>query len=279
MTVRGTPILTGELFRPLTAELIALLRGLSKADWKAPTSAPGWSISDVCAHMLDGDLRRLSVARDDHALPAPDADLSDYTSLLAYLNQLNAEWVSAARRLSPRVITDLLETVGRDVADLMERSDPLGGALFPVAWAGETHSTMWLDIGREYTERWHHQDQIREAVGAGPLRQPHWLRPVIEISLMALPHAYRNTTATDGTRVALEVRGDAGGNWYLEYSGDWRLERGRPDHSNCTITVEDLALARLLLHRLASDESRRAIDVTGESGLASPILAARAVMV
>lgn len=279
MIVGGAPILTGDLFRPLTTELIALLRGLSEADWTAPTSAPGWSISDVCAHMLDGDLRRLSVARDDHVLPAPDSDLSDYTSLLAYLNQLNAEWVSAARRLSPRVITDLLETVGREVADLMERSDPLGVALYPVAWAGEARSAMWLDIGREYTERWHHQDQIREAAGASPLCQPHWLRPVIEISLAALPHAYRATSAPDGTRVTLEVRGDAGGDWYLEYAGGWRLDRGRPDHSDCTIGVEDLALARLLLHRLSPDASRRAIELTGESDLASPILAARAVMV
>jgi hypothetical protein len=275
----SAPIHTAHLFRPLAAELIDLLRGLSEADWSAPTSVAHWTIRDVAAHMLDGDLRRLSVARDGHVLPAPDGDITGYPDLLTYLDRLNAEWISVACRLSPRVVTDLLEVTGDDVAALMETTDPLSEATFPVAWAGETRSVMWLDIGREYTERWHHQDQIREAAAVSPLRQPRWLRPVIEISLLALPHAYRAITASTGTQVALAVHGDAGGDWYLEYADAWHLVPGRSEQSACTIHIDELALARLLLHRLSPNGARGALEVQGDPELAAPMLAARAVMV
>ena len=90
----------------------------------------------------------------------------DYKDLVAFINQLNASWVAAAKRLSPRVLVDLLEWSGPRVAELFASLPPDGPAHFPVAWAGEERSANWMDTGREYTEKWHHQAQIREAVGA-----------------------------------------------------------------------------------------------------------------
>jgi hypothetical protein len=66
-----TPVDTRELFAPLHAELIGLLRGLSDADWERPTVAGAWRVRDVAAHLLDGDLRKLSAGRDGHQMP-PD---------------------------------------------------------------------------------------------------------------------------------------------------------------------------------------------------------------
>ena len=43
--------------------------------------------------------------------------------------------------------------------------DPDAPAVFSVAWAGEDKSAHWFDVAREYTEKWHHQQQIRDAVG------------------------------------------------------------------------------------------------------------------
>ena len=62
------PIYTAELFRPLHRELIALLRGLDSDRWVAPTIAGSWRVRDVAAHLLDGDLRKLSGGRDGHRL-------------------------------------------------------------------------------------------------------------------------------------------------------------------------------------------------------------------
>lgn len=272
-------IATEHLYRPITTELVALLRALPPADWLRRTSAGEWTVRDVAAHLLDVELRRLSAQRDGHA-PAPAAPIESYAGLVAFLNGLNRAWTDAAQRLSTRVLTDLLAWTCAQVADVIESADPYGPALYPVAWAGQDASPMWLDHGRVYTEQWHHQDQIRAAVGAPPLAGPEWLRPVIEISLLALPRAYAPLEATPGTSVALDVDGPAGGHWaVVRDATGWRVvSRGAGDAA-ARLAIGDYALAKLLLHRLDADTARAAATVTGDAALAEPLLAARAVMV
>ena len=74
--------------------------------------------------------------------------------------------VEGARQASAPAPLDLLAVTGPQDAAYHGSLDPHAPALFNVAWAGEQTSPNWFDIGREYTERWHHQQQIREAVGA-----------------------------------------------------------------------------------------------------------------
>src|SRR5262245_39689709 len=96
------PILVADLFPPLYTELIALLRGLGADDWNRPTLCSRWSVHDIAAHLLDDDLRRLSFHRDGHRPPVGPQGPGD-AALAEFINRLNAEWVTAARRLSPRV--------------------------------------------------------------------------------------------------------------------------------------------------------------------------------
>jgi uncharacterized protein (TIGR03083 family) len=270
---------TAHLFRPLAHELLDLLRSLQPDDWNARTTAGDWTVRDVAAHLLDVDLRRLSAARDCH-VPASAAPVKDYAGLVAYLNRLNADWVRASRRLSPRVITDLLATSCEEVAALMEAADPHAPATFAVAWAGQQQSPGWLDMGREYTERWHHQDQIREAINATPLFEAEMLRPVVEISLHALPHAARHLEADAGTAIHFVITGGAGGEWTLARESDaWQLREGGTDEAAAIVVVEDLALARLLMHRLPAAAARDAVHVEGDPRVLEMVLGARAVMV
>lgn len=274
------PVRTAHLFWPLTAELLALLRALPADAWSLPTSAGGWEVRDVVAHLLDGDFRRLSAERDGHSPPVPPTALQGYAHLVDYLDRLNARWIAAARRLSPRLMIELLEASGRQLAELVHAADPMAPALYPVAWAGDVRSPLWLDHGREFTERWHHQDQVRAAVGAPPLAAAGWLRPVLEISLFALPHGYRAHGAAPGTTLALEVTGEAAGSWSLVRREDaWCLGTGRPADAACTVTVADYDLAQLLLHRLPPAAARERLHVAGDPSLAAPLLRVRAVMV
>src|SRR4029077_14533079 len=123
----------------------------------------------------------------------------------------NATGVAYWQRHSPEVLTDLLEIAGGRVAALVESLDPHAVANISVAWAGEETSENWFDAGLEYTEWWHHQMQIRDAVGAPLLLEPRWLHPLLELSVRALPHAYATVHASEGAIVVLEVTGDGGG--------------------------------------------------------------------
>jgi hypothetical protein len=83
---------TVSLLPELDEMLIKLLDGLSDADWEKQTLAPKWKVKDVAVHLLDGNLRTLSMLRDGYYGDKPD-NIHTYEDLIAFLNRLNADWV------------------------------------------------------------------------------------------------------------------------------------------------------------------------------------------
>ena len=242
--------------------------------------ARSWRVRDVVAHLCDTALRRLSFHRDCHRPPSGPRSPSD-SDLTLFINDLNATWVHAAGRLSPRVLTALYALASEDLAAFVETLDPHGPALFPVSWAGESVSPQWLDTGREFTEIWHHGSQVREAVGAGPFRDASWLGDVLQISMHALPHAYRAVQPPrEDASVVVEVTGRAPGTWSLRRAAHaWDIDEGGSPTPSATIAMSDETAWRLFFNALSPDEARSSITLAGNIDLARPILDARAVIV
>jgi uncharacterized protein (TIGR03083 family) len=274
------PTLTAGLLPGLHAELMALLRSLGPDAWRAPTIAGDWKVRDVAAHLLDSELRKLSVLRDGHRPTPPAEALTSPGGLVSWLNALNAEGVRAAERLSPRLITELLAFSGPLHAQVVADIDPFAPAVFPVAWAGESESLHWMDTGREYTERWHHQQQIRDAVGAPHLLDRQWLFPTLEISVRALPFTYKDVAAPEGAMVRFEVQGDAGGAWSLLHrGGGWSLFAGAEDAATARVRLDADAAWRLFFKALSPEEANQRVVIEGDVALGRVCLASRAVMV
>lgn len=274
------PVATVDLFEPLSGELVALLRGLSPEDWERPTVAGSWRVRDVAAHLLDTDLRRLSMHRDGHVAPPPGPPLEGYKDLVRFLNRLNADWVEASQRLSPRVITDLLAWTGPQVADFFASLPPHEPARWPVAWAGEDESENWMDIGREYTEKWHHQEQIRDAVGAPGLTSRRWLFPMLDLSMRALPHAFREVEAPSGTALVMTITGDAGGVWTLvRGDGRWSLWVGEEAEPAARVRLDAETAWKIFYNALPPAAAAARVEIEGDSRLGAAFLKTRSVMV
>ena len=274
-----SPLYTADLFPPLHDALIDLLCGLAPADWERPTVAGNWRVRDVAAHLLDVDLRKLSVNRDGFLAP-PDEPIGGYGDLVRFLNRLNADWVAASRRLSPRVLVDLLAVTGPAVSDLVATLPPHEPSLFSVAWAGESRSENWFDIGRDYTERWHHQMQIRDVVGVPLLLERRWLYPLLDLSVRALPRAYESLPAEEGTAVVLAVRPEDGEAWSLiRGDGGWQVWRGAAPKPAVTVRADPDTAWRLLYNALPPAVAREKVSIQGDAALASPLLSTRSVMV
>lgn len=197
-------IVVVDRFAPLRTQLLTLLAGLGDDDWARPTGVPHWSVKDVTAHLLGGDVGILSRCRDVFRPPGPP--VVAYSELVASVNRLNEEWVAAARRMSPRLLRELLARIGPEVEQYFSSLDlkAIGG---PVSWAGPDSAPVWLDVAREFTERWHHQQQIRDATGRSPLYDPYFLSPVPETFVRALPYNFSHAMASAGTAVRLEISG------------------------------------------------------------------------
>ncbi len=271
---------TRHLFRPLCAEIVALLRRLPPDAWERRIMAGTWRVRDVVAHLLDTALRRLSFDRDGREPTAPAHPPASDAELAAFIRDLNAEWIRIAERFSPRLLTDLYHQASTDLADFMERQELDAPARFPVSWAGETQSSAWLDIGREFTEIWHHGAQVRDAVGAGCFPDARWLHAVLRIALHALPHAYRGVHAAPGRSLAIEIIGPAGGTWSLRrQSNGWDVEEGDAGDAAARARLADEVAWRLFFNALSAAEAETVIHLEGDPALGRPLLGARAVIV
>lgn len=274
------PIDTRALFRPVSASLVTLLRQLPPESWDRPTVAGSWIVRDVVAHLLDSTLRRLSFHRDGMTPPPPRHPVSSEADFVRFINDLNAGWVASARRLSPRVLTDLYERAGQELADWFESLSLDAPALFAVSWAGDDVSAGWFDIGREFTELWHHQQQIRMAVGAAGLADPRYLRAVIDIAVRGLPHALRNVPAEPGQTVVVDVAGASGDQWTLTRDElRWTLWRGVPASPTSRIRLSDETAWKLLFNALREHDAAAAVHIEGDADLARALLRARSVIV
>lgn len=263
-------ILVVDLFPEVLEALLALLGDLSPEDWKRPTVCAQWSVKDIALHLLGGDVGLLSRKRDGHLFSgAPE---KSWEELVALINRLNDTWVQAARRLSPRLLCDLLRFTGMQVCEYFKSLDPyaLGD---PVDWAGPGPAPVWLDLAREYTERWHHQQQIRDAVGRPGLKEPRFFSPVLDAFVRALPQTYRQVQADEGTTIALTVTGDSGGRWAVRRGkGRWALYAGAPERPQAGVTLDEDVAWRLFTRGLTRAQAAARVTLLGDRVLAEKAL-------
>jgi uncharacterized protein (TIGR03083 family) len=263
------PTLVAALLPEILTELVRLLSGLSAEEWQTPTVCPGWSVKDVALHLLGGEMGNLSRRRDGHAL---SASITGWEELVTVVNDWNQGWVQAARRISPRLLIDLLEFTGVQLCDYFQSLDPyaLGGS---VSWAGPERAPVWLDLAREYTERWHHQQHIRDAVNKPGLAEPRYMAPVLSTFVYALPRAFRATRAAENTVVTLTITGASGGHWSLRREGEaWKLYQGAPDQPEAQIVLDQDIAWRLFTRGLAQDVAREHMALSGDQSLGLKVL-------
>lgn len=271
------PIPTLHLFERLDSQLILLLRSLEADDWHKATLAKQWMVKDIAAHLLDGNLRTLSMIRDSYFGSKPEA-INSYQDLVRYLNELNADWVNSFKRVSPPVLIELLELSGKEYLSTLKSLDPSAPALFSVAWAGEAESQNWFHIAREYTEKWHHQKQIREAVGVGGLMERELFFPVMDTFMRALPVAYRPVKGSEGDLVRVTIPGENGGSWSIQFTASgWALtDSNAQPVAEVEIAADDAW--KLFTKGLAPELALSRIRISGSRELGQQIVKMIAIM-
>jgi uncharacterized protein (TIGR03083 family) len=238
MTASAIPIQTLPLFPVLDEHLISVLRSLTPQEWQAQTVAKKWTVKDVASHLLDGNLRGLSISRDGYFGETP-GKIGSYQDLVDYLNKLNLSWTDATKRLSPAVLTDLLQLTGPRYTEHLQSLDPFAPAVFSVAWAGQEASPNWFHIAREYTEKFLHQQQIRDAVQKPGIMTRELFHPFIDTLIHAWPHTFRGINAAEGTKVSLVLSSEIGGQWNIVRSAaGWHLHKGPLPDSHARVTID-----------------------------------------
>jgi len=263
------PVIVTALFPEIHAALISLLKSLSAEDWQKPTVCSGWLVKDIALHILGGEIGNISRRRDGCET---NVSINNWAELVTFVNDWNQSWIAATRRISPPLLIDLLELAGSQMCAYFKTLDAFstGG---PVDWVGAEPAPVWLDLAREYTERWHHQQHIRDAVGRPGLKQPRYFSPVLDTFIRAFPRTYQAIHSDENTSVSVSITGDAGGRWsVVQEKGSWNLYTGTPDKPTAEIFVDQDIAWRLFTRGIDQDEALKKMIFKGEQTLALKLL-------
>ena len=222
-------------------------------------------------HLLDANLSWLARGRDHDQsgiIPVP----AGHDEFVRGLAQRNQRWVDGTSTLSPRLITGLLRWSGEQLDAYLHTVDLTGAS--SVYWAGQV--PLWFDLAREFTERWVHYQQIRDAaLPAGhDQHQDQYLPLVLRTFIWGFPHQYQ-APAPAGTAITLEIPGI--GAWTLTRTAtDWSLNEGPPAAPAASLRITGEAAWRLLTG--ARYDSRQVL-LSGDLALAEPLLRVHGIIV
>ncbi|MFC2023584.1 maleylpyruvate isomerase family mycothiol-dependent enzyme [Chloroflexota bacterium] len=263
------PAIVVDLFPEILDRLLRLLDTLTEQEWNTPTACAGWSVKDVAVHLLGVEVSNLSRRRDRYS---SGVSVDGWDELVAFINDWNQQWVQVGRRISSPLLIDLLGSTGGQMCEYVRTLDPyaMDG---PVSWAGPGPAPVWLDIAREYTERWHHQQHIRDAVVRPGLKEPKYLAPVLAAFARAMPRAFQGASSSEGTVVTLTVMGGSGGQWSLRQEGEvWRFYGGTVPQPKAEVQLDGETAWRFFTRGISQDQVREKMTLVGDRALGLRVL-------
>lgn len=268
------PIDTRPLIQQIDRELINLLKTFSPGEWNRKVNQ-NWSVKDTAAHLLDGNLRRLTSQRDRYPVPGPPDASEDHSSLVKYLANLNQEWVDVSKRFSPGLLIDLFEFTSQKTAQMYESTEMDSEAIFPVSWAGHETSPAWFDIAREYSEKWYHQQQIREVTARDLLTEEKWIEPLINTFMRGMPFAYDKHApgCEPGTEVQITISDGFIQLWVIRNDDEsWKLYLGKAGNPVFTIQAKADIAWRILAKWKKYEELESKLWVDGDTAFIKPFM-------
>lgn len=256
--------------------LCELLAGLDPADWQRPSPCPGWTVLGLCAHLAGDDLSFLARHRDGfHGTPGPEHASEE--EFVAWLDGLQDEWVRAARRMSPRVVTGLLAWSGPQVAEALRAEDP-SARTASVSWAGTGPVPVWLDQARELSEYWIHRQQLLHALDRPSDLRADLAGPVIDGLRWAYPFRLGQSRGEPGDTVTISVSGPVARTWFLVAATDgWEFRDQPGSRGVAAMSMSTEQAWRLLTNNLPATERSR-ITAAGDATILAILDRTRAII-
>jgi uncharacterized protein (TIGR03083 family) len=253
-----------------------LLAGLDPADWQRPSPCPGWTVLGLCTHLAGDDLGFLARHRDGyHGTPAPEHASED--EFIAWLDGMQDDWVRAARRMSPRIVTGLLAWSGPQVAETMRAQDPAARTA-SVSWAGTGPVPAWLDQARELSEYWIHRQQLLQALDRPSDLRADLAAPVLDGLRWAYPFRLGQAPGEPGDTVTISVSGPVARTWFLVADpAGWKFQAEPGSRGVAAMSMTTEQAWRLLTNNLPAAERSR-ITAAGDATVLGILDRTRAII-
>jgi hypothetical protein len=204
----------------------------------------------------------------------PPEGLSE-SEFIDWLDELQIEWVRAARRLSPPLVVEMLEWTGPRLVAVLGEED-LSERAARVSWAGPAPAPRWLDQLRELSEYWIHRQQLLEAVGRPVDLDPTLLRPILLGLRWALPYRLSQADLASGA-IQISIGDPINEQWSVVGGNHgWDFVEGEPSQviARAALTADEAW--RLLTNNLRRSPS--SLDITGNDDAVAVLHTTRAII-
>lgn len=263
------------LFELERIRLLELLDTIDAADWTKPTPCPGWDVAGLCRHLLGDDFYLLSLLRDRHLGTEPPTEL-DETAFIAWLDELQQDWVDAARRISPRLATQLLAWLGPQLTDALRRA-ALTDEPQHVSWASDQPVPMWMETARETSEYWIHRQQLLKALGRPADLRPDLFAPILDAFRWAYPYRLAAVPAEPGDTVVIDIYGAVDRHWVIvRNDAGWDFAAAAGSRVVATMRLDAGTAWQLLTNNLSAHEPQP--DISGSERYTTVLRNTRAII-
>jgi hypothetical protein len=161
---------------------------------------------------------------------------------------------------------------GREV-DAYYAGIDLGGPA-RVIWASVSAVPAWFDLGRNFTERWVHQQQIRDAVARPGRHAEDYLATVLRTFVWAFPKQFEADAPVE-TQVAIDL--DQGGTWVLTRRVDgWELDEVQAPTATAAVSMPGDTAWRMLT---GAEYDPATITRSGPEQLVDAVVQVRSIIV
>ncbi|WP_432021280.1 maleylpyruvate isomerase family mycothiol-dependent enzyme [Streptomyces sp. 1222.5] len=246
--------------------LDALLVGLAADQWAIPTCLPGWTVSDVVAHII-GTERLLA----GDPFPSVATDVAAYTHVANDIAAANEIWVESLRGIPP---AQMLGTLRESIARRREALHGMTQADFDApSWTPAGQATYGRFMQIRIYDTWMHEQDIRAAVG-----QPgHQSGPAAAISLAELNRALgyivgKRAAMPQGTGIRFELTGAIPGRIDVAVDGRAMVVPDLNRTPTVTLRLTSELLLRLGGGRAAAADHTAEIAIKGDRDLAHTLL-------
>lgn len=140
-----------------------------------------------------------------------------------------------------------------------------------------------MDVARDYTEKWHHTQQIFDATNrSSTILNRRLGHPCLDIFMRALPFTFRSVEADEGSIVTVTITGEAGDSWHIERrASGWDQIAAAPRPAAATITMDQDTAWKLVTKRRSRGTARQqfsGITIKGDEALGLHVLDMVSVM-
>jgi hypothetical protein len=185
------------------------------------------------------------------------------SEFIAWLDNVQIEWVRAARRLSPSLVVELLDWAGPRLVETFRGQDPRSRTAY-VSWAGQDEVPVWLDQFRNLSEYWIHRQQLHQALGLPSDLRADLATPILEALPWAYPFRLGQVRCEPGDTVSITISGPTSLTWHLvatPIGWDFGSQPGLRRAGMLTMTTEQAW--RLLTNNLTGFEQAK-LELSGE---------------